>query len=203
MPLQNRVNPFGEIIADPARGMFMGNRGGRIHNLDKTLSRRRWASKQWIICQIEFKGRKRELMAPGSYTELFFLDEVTALAAGHRPCAECRREAFNDFKAAWVRAFGSEREANVRTIDACLHEDRVMRNREQVRYYADDQDLPDGIFVEIDGAPWLIKGSEVFRWTPSGYVERRDRSSGTQNVLTPLSTVQVIAAGYEPIVYLA
>src|SRR4051812_48029475 len=100
MPLQNRVNPSGELFRSPARGTLMGNRGGAIHNREQEIVRQ-YKSRSWIACQLEFKGRRREVMSPGRYTELFFLDEATALAAGHRPCAECRRERFNAFKSAW------------------------------------------------------------------------------------------------------
>ena len=122
MPLQTRITPFGELIADPARGLFMGNRGGRIHGADRKLTARRWASRQWICCRLDFKGRHRTVWGD-SYTELFFLDEVTALAAGHRPCFECRRADALAFTDAWARTCGHHPRAA--EMDATLHAERL------------------------------------------------------------------------------
>lgn len=194
MALQNRVTPKGEIIADPAHGLFMGNRGGRFHNPDKTLGARRWTGKGWIICRTAFKRRKRAVMMPNSYTELFFLDEATALAAGHRPCGECRRVALRAFVAAWDVSGRTP----LKAIDHTLHGERVTRDREQITHFADADKLPDGAFVEIESAAWLVDGDSVFRWTPSEYAERNVRPDGEITVLTPRSTVKVLQAGYSP-----
>lgn len=201
MALQNRVTPKGEIIADPARGLFMGNRGGRFHNPDRTLGARRWAGKAWIICQTEFKGRERDVMAPNSYTELFFLDEATALAAGHRPCGECRRSALKAFLVAWIAASGNEKSGLPRAVDQRLHLDRVTRKREQVTHRADAETLPDGTFVEIENAAWLIDGDDIRRWTPVGYAEKLARPKAEVTVLTPKLTVSVLQAGYKPLIH--
>src|SRR5262245_10377094 len=125
MPLQNRVTPTGEIIADPARGTLMGNRGGPLHRPDQTLGARRWVSKAWICCRLEFKGRRRQVMSPGKYTELFFLDEATALAAGHRPCFECRRAEAEQFARLWAKVHGAHDRARAGDMDRVLHAERV------------------------------------------------------------------------------
>src|SRR5262249_35689626 len=161
-PLQNRVTPFGEIIAVPQRGTLMGNRGGCFHRPDKTLGARRWVSRRWIACVLEFRGRHREVMAPGRYTELFFLDEATALAAGPRPCAECCRDDHERFKDAWRRGNPGERlppGASIDALDAVLHRERVRPDRSKVTYRARLGDLPDGVFVALDddpGAAFLV-----------------------------------------------
>ena len=171
MPLQNRVDPFGAIIAPSARGTMMGNRGGCMHDGTQRLVRP-WASRAWITCLLEFKGQRRELMKPGLYTELFFLDEATALAAGHRPCAECRREDFKLFKTAFSDAARAHGEA-VRLapeMDAILHAERTVRPRPA----ALAQDLPDGVMVERDGAVLINggpSGHEVLLGPGSGSVE--------------------------------
>lgn len=201
MTLQNRVTPFGDIVADPARGLFLGNRCGRFHNPDRTLGVRRWAGKAWLICLTEFKGRRRELMMANGYTELFFLDEATALAAGHRPCGECRRAALKAFVAAWDAASGQETATRLKAIDQTLHVERVARSREQITHLADAGTLPDGAFVEIENAAWLVDGDGVFRWTPSGYGEKNARPYGEVTVLTPRSTVKVLQAGYSPVIH--
>lgn len=197
MVLQNRVNPFGEIISTPERGLFMGNRG-ILHNERRELlypkhKRVPWVTKAWIICQLEFKGRKRQIMAPGHYTELFFLDEATALAAGHRPCAECRREAYSRFKTLWVQAHGDM------PIDATLHQERTDRKGNKQTYSASIATLPTGTFIRLDGKCWLIAGERLCEWSSGGYVT--DCSRPTQlavEVLTPRSTVAVLALGYAP-----
>jgi hypothetical protein len=154
MPLQNRVTPFGEIVAVPERGTMMGNRG-ILHDADRRL-RRRWATPAWICCVLEFRGRRDPVMAPGHYTRLFFLDEPTALAAGHRPCAYCRRDAYLAFRAAWATAnaglgFGTTPRAT--EIDRVLHAERVGPGRAKRLYRADLASLPDGTFVAqaVDG----------------------------------------------------
>jgi hypothetical protein len=200
MPLQNRVSPAGEIFADPARGTFMGNRGGTIHN-DQRRIVRQYASRRWIACVLEFRGRRRVVMSPGRYTELFFLDEAVALAAGHRPCAECRRERFNAFREAWLRSDNPRAGQRVfaHAMDAALHPARINRQRMKVTYPSPAGLLPDGCFVQMDGANWLVLGDALFRWSPAGYVERRPRvRDSIVAVLTPLPMVRCLAAGYRP-----
>ena len=204
MPLQNRVRPFGDIISVSARGTFMGNRG-IIHDAKtKTLLTRRWQHQAWICCVLSFKGYQHPIMGPNAYTELFFLDEVTALAAGHRPCAYCRRADFNLFKQAWIKAkqFEDGRGISAPEIDRTLHRERVTRKREKITYEAPVDKLPDGVMVEDYGRALLISGDHVFPWTPYGYEKALPRPSNAQCfVLTPRSTVEVIAAGYVPITH--
>ena len=150
MPLQNRVSPFGELFADPARGLFMGNRGGRIHTAERTLSRRRWTGRAWICCVLDFRGRRDPVMAPGHYTRLFFLDEPTALAAGHRPCAYCRRAEYNTFREAWASVnwragLGSKPRAV--EIDQVLNDERVEPDGSKRLHPAELDHVPDGVFV--------------------------------------------------------
>jgi hypothetical protein len=199
MVLQNRVTPTGYIIADPARGTLMGNRGV-LHDADRRMSAARWRHQHWIFCRLAFKGRRRQIMAPRRYTELFFLDEVTALAAGHRPCCECRREDFLGFQAAWRQALGVDA-ARAPAIDRVLHRARVEpRSRTQVRFEAHLGDLPDGAFVLLpdDATPLLVWGDRLHPWHPDGYGPPRPRRSGRVKVLTPAPTVAVLRAGYAP-----
>src|SRR5205814_2777553 len=141
MPLQNRVTPFGEIVAVPARGTFMGNRG-RLHDAQQRLTRSRWHLKAWIICVLEFEGRHRTVMAPNRYTELFFLDEATALAAGHRPCFECQRRRYNEFRAAWAAGnLHGPSPVTAGEIDERLHADRLDRSRSKRTFTASLADL--------------------------------------------------------------
>ena len=206
MPLQNRVTPFGEIVAVSDRGSFMGNRG-RIHTEQRTLKTRHWERKAWIICLIQFKGRHREVMAPSTYTELFFLDEATAFAAGHRPCAECRRSDAKRFKNLWLEANGAllqGKSGTLSNMDAILHSERVSRDGTQCRWEARVSELPDGTMVLVDDsrAAFLIQQNYLYLWSPGGYVERRAIPSGqTVTVLTPPSVTRVLAAGYRPVVH--
>jgi hypothetical protein len=197
MPLSNRVDPFSELFAHAARGQFMGNRGGRFHRDDRTLGARRWASLQWICCRVAFKDRHRDVWRTG-YTELFFLDEPTALAAGHRPCFECRRSDALAFAEAWQRAFGLATRPRAVEMDRVLHAERVDgRSKRTHRMPIDD--LPDGAFVVRDGGAFAVSGGALLRWTPSGYTERVQRPRGAMvDVLTPPAVVQALAAGYEP-----
>jgi len=149
MPLQNRVAPDGTIFADAARGLLMGNRGGQLHDAEKRLTARRWASRQWITCALEYKDRHESIMAPGRYTQLFFLDEATALSAGHRPCALCRRADFVRFMEGWQRPHGFQRLPKVAEVDAALHAERVGRDKHKVTFDARLGDLPDGVMVEL------------------------------------------------------
>ena len=190
MPLQNRVLPTGEIVAVAARGLFMGNRG-ILHDDGQRLGRARWKGKAWICCVLQFKGRKRPVMAPGSWTALFFLDEAVALAAGHRPCAECRRADYNAFRAAWGGA------AKAPEIDLILHEAR-LEGRGQRRFLADGASLPDGCFVLSQGQPHLIWGALMRPYAPQGYGPGIPCPDGVVPVLTPAPIVAVLRAGYRP-----
>lgn len=198
MSRPNRVLPTGEIVADPARGLFMGNRG-RIHTDAGLLGPRRWQNVAWITCLLSFKGRRRPLMGAG-YTELFFLDEAVALAAGHRPCAECRRDAFERFRKAWAVAF--EMHPRAPEMDKRLHADRLdVATGNPCRHRAPLAALPDGCFVLApgDGQPCLVLGESLLPFYPQGYGAARPRSGDTDlEVLTPRSTVAVLRAGYVP-----
>jgi hypothetical protein len=198
LPLQNRVTPFGDIIADEGRGLFMGNRGV-LHDAHRRVVRLSQV-RRWIICRLEFRGRRRRIMRPGSYTELFFLDEATALAAGHRPCAECRHADYVRFRQAWAAAHGGP-PPSADAMDAALHGERLAAARTKRTYRALMSALPDGACVEVAAAAWLLWNSALNRWSPGGYVERRRPPRGAVTVLTPSSTVAVIAAGYRPAVH--
>ena len=187
MPLQNRVTPLGELIADPARGLVYGNRGC-LHD-EKGRIRRRYNGKRWIACRLEFRGWKRgPLLLPGKFTELFFLDEATAFAAGHRPCALCRREDYNRFCGIWSGLHPDQ--VGAEAIDAQLHAERQQQSQ------APFAELPDGAFVLEDGAPFLVLESDLLRWTPSGYTERRKRPDGIAVVITPASLAAMLKAGW-------
>jgi hypothetical protein len=205
MPYQNRVTPEGALIATSARGTLMGNRGC-IHDERKRIVRT-YQLRRWIICLLEFKGRWRAIMSPGKYTELFFLDEATALAAGHRPCAECQRERFTMFRAHWAAAnparAGSTAPA-ADAIDSALHRERISGDhyhRDKVKLaYADPLDtLPDGAFVVLDASdtPYLVHGDALYPWSFEGYGLPVARPAGiVAKVLTPRSTVRALAHGY-------
>ncbi|MHB2165643.1 hypothetical protein [Alsobacter sp. R-9] len=204
MPLQNRVTPFGEIIATPELGLFMGNRGA-IHTADGRLAQRRWARQSWVTCRLEWKDINRirkngRLMAPNSYTELFLLDEATALAAGHRPCNDCRKEDLGRLKAAWVGAPKS-----VVPIDEALHRERIDREGRKVTYTARLDTLPDGAIVELPSLPgtaWLVHGGRLKQWSAGGYVAARLCDGATDvTVLTPRSTVGALSSGYRPVIH--
>ncbi len=192
-PRQNRVTPFGELIADPARGLVYGNRGC-LHDEHGRI-RRRYNGKRWISCRLEFKGWQRKaLMQPGKFTELFFLDEATAFAAGHRPCALCRREDYNAF----VELFGVDRADD---IDARLHEERVdPQTRGHRLHRASFADLPDGAFVLIAAAPHLVVGERLRRWTPVGYTTSAVRPSGEAILVTPPSLLPILRGDWRPVV---
>ena len=203
MPHLNRVTPFGVIVAIPERGTLMGNRGV-LHDGTKAI-RRTWQLKRWILCLTEFKNRKRTIMTPSQYTELFFVDEATGLAAGHRPCAECQRQRFLEYRAAWVAGNPKLAGGTLPTaieIDEQLHAERVNGVGEQMRFEAALDGLPDGVIVMLDGEPdaaFLVWRNELLAWSPSGYRDRRPRPTGvTVSVVTPPSTVAAIWAGYIP-----
>jgi hypothetical protein len=199
MPLQNRVTPLGDLVAEPGRGLVYGNRGC-LHD-DRGRIRRRYAGKRWIACRLRFRGWHREpLLQPGRFTELFFLDEATAFAAGHRPCALCRREDYVRFGEIWRSLHPGE--VGAEAIDARLHSERVEpRTREHRLHEAHLANLPDGAFVLRAGIPLLVLGSELLRWSTAGYVERLDRVASSRTTLvTPPSLVEVLRAGWDPLV---
>ncbi len=199
MPLQNRVTPEGDIIATPARGLMMGNRGGRLHRPDKTLTSRRWASRAWIACRLEFNNRQRQLMAPNRYTELFFLDEATALAAGHRPCFECRRQDFMAFAQLWPGANDRSERARVAEMDPVLQAERIDRQRHKVTFQARLKELPDGTMVRWKDKSQLLQAGYLHAWQPEGYSTALPFDApALVDVLTPRSIVKVLAAGYRP-----
>ena len=197
MPLQNRVDPFGELFATPSRGLFMGNRGGRIHTGGRTLTKRRWASRQWICCVLDFKSRQRDVWGR-YYTELFFLDEVTALAAGHRPCFECRRKDAQAFAAAWRQAFKLLRRPRAEEMDLVLHAGRLDGRAKRLHRRSIDG-LSDGAFIVLEQGAWVVRGKTLLRWTPKGYDTSKRRPRGTMvDVLTPPAVIGALAAGYRP-----
>jgi hypothetical protein len=197
MPLPNRVDPFGDLFADPARGQFFGNRGGRFHRDDRTLGIRRWVSSAWICCLLAFKDRHRDVWRKG-YTELFFLDEPTALAAGHRPCFECRRRDAEAFADAWMRASGMRERPRAADMDRVLHAERLDGRRKRTHRRPIDA-LPDGTFVVLADAAFAVRGGSLLRFAASGYdaVHPRPRRRDV-DVLTPPAIVAVLAAGYRP-----
>ena len=200
MPLQNRVNPFGVIFRSPARGTFMGNRGGALHDDQREIIRS-YKSRCWLACVLEFNGRHRIVMSPRRYTELFFLDEAVAFSAGHRPCAECRRRRFNAFKEAWSRAHGNRSPLDLRAaqIDLTLHQARMDSRKRQLTYDASLQSLPNGCFVALDGNAFLVSDDALLLWTPEQYTRKIPRVHGlTVTVLTPRPIVECFRHGYQP-----
>jgi hypothetical protein len=204
MPLQNRVTPFGEIVAVAERGLLMGNRG-ILHDESRHIVRA-WQVRRWIACRTAFRGRQRQLMRPHSYTELFFLDEATAFAAGHRPCAECRYADFQRFKAAWAAWAGTQVTlVSAEQMDAVLHADRMEGRgaHQRKRTYQEEIGmLPDGTFIRLDGEALLVWRGHLLVWSAGGYVAQRMLpTTGSVEVLTPRALVAVLAAGYQPLVH--
>ncbi|CAN5289633.1 hypothetical protein BH09ACT13_BH09ACT13_04330 [soil metagenome] len=199
MPLQNRVTPLGELVADRARGLVYGNRGC-LHDESGRI-RRRYAGKRWIACRLRFRDWHRApLMQPGRFTELFFLDEVTAFAAGHRPCALCRREDYDRLVEIWDDLHPSQ--AGADAIDAQLHAERLAPGTRARRLHeAGLDELPDGAFVLYGDEPFLVLSAQLLRWTAAGYVAARPRPKRMLALLiTPPSLVSVLRAGWEPLV---
>jgi len=195
MPLQNRVTPDMQIVRDNWRGDYMGNRGGRIHDPEsKTLLKRKWASKRWIICVTKFKERQRKIMG-NSYTELFFLDEVSALAAGHRPCFECRREQAKAFGDAWLKTYGKPNGSLADTMDTQLHQERtgehILLDEEAL------EQLPDGAMIKINNTCFAKKNASFFKWSGEGYSKTK-LLKGEAFLLTPRSVLEVLSKGYVP-----
>ncbi len=222
MPLLIRVTPFGALIATSARGMLMGNRGGKFHTEDRTLTTRRWVSRQWICCVLDFNDRQRDVWGR-YYTELFFLDEVTAFAAGHRPCFECRRKDAENFAALFAsthqksarpresgdpeldsRFRGNERSLwpparmSAPAMDRVLHAERLDGKNKRMHRRAVDG-LPDGAMIALDGEAFALRAGQMLRWSPHGYGTRRAKPRGaTVDLLTPPSIVAVLRRGYAP-----
>jgi hypothetical protein len=199
MPLQNRVTPTGDIIATPHRGMFTGNRGIIHDPATKTLTRR-WASKAWLTCVCEFRGRRRKVMSGRSWTELFFLDEATALSAGHRPCFFCRRDDANRFRAAWQAGNGVA-DLLADDIDVVLHRERLDRRAKRLHALpAPPDELPDGAMVQEGTESYLILQGRAFKWSPAGYRAAPNPLQAAM-LLTPPSTLRALNAGYRPVLH--
>ena len=198
-PLQNRVMPTGDIIATPHRGMFTGNRGIIHDPATKTLTRR-WASQAWLTCLCEFKGRRREVMGGRSWTELFFLDEATALAAGHRPCFFCRRDDAVRFRSAWEAGIGVRR-VLAHDIDAVLHRERLSGAKKRLHAWTMPlEELPDGAMLQEGTESFLIVRGQALAWSPAGY-RKAQYAPQDAMLLTPPSTLRALSAGYRPVLH--
>ena len=200
MPLQNRVTPSGDIVSDPHRGLFTGNRGIIHDPASKTLLRKRWSSPAWLTCVCEFRGRRRQVMGGRSWTELFFLDEATAFAAGHRPCYYCRRDDANRFRAAWEQGNGV---ASVLApeIDAVLHRERLDRSKKRLHPLpAPLEELPDGVMLQSGTESYLIAQGRALQWSFAGY-RKVETAINDAMLLTPPSTLRAFAAGYRPLLH--
>ena len=200
MPLQNRVTPLGDIVAVPQRGLFTGNRGIIHDPATRTLLKRRWSSRAWITCVCEFRGWRRAVMARQSWTELFFLDEATALAAGHRPCFFCRRDDANRFRAAWVDGNGVPK-PRAKEMDDVLHGERLDGRIKRLHALPERlDDLPDGAMVHASGDTVLIVKGTALRWSFDGY-QLADIPVGDVRLITPPSTLRALRAGYRPVLH--
>ena len=200
MPLQNRVTPTGDIIATPHRGMFTGNRGIIHDPATKTLLKKRWSSPAWITCVCEFRGWRRKVMGGRSWTELFFLDETTAFAAGHRPCFFCRRDDANRFRAAWEAGNGVKN-VRARQMDAVLHGERLERGKKRLHPLpVPVTELPDGAMVQQGDESFLILQGRALRWSMAGY-EKPEAALDDAMLLTPPSTMRALGAGYRPVLH--
>lgn len=196
MPLPNRVTPFGTLDAVSARGTLMGNRGGMFHDpTTRSLRGRRWASRRWLCCSLAYSGSHRHPVWSRGYTQLFFLDEVTALAAGHRPCAECRRTDARRFQAALATSEGIPL---LSAIDDRLHAERLEGGKPR-RHAMSADDLPDGTVIAIGNLAFAIRGDRVVRWSHDGYRAVQARPAQCVEVVTPPTTVSALKAGYQPL----
>jgi len=200
--LQNRVTPAGEIVSDPGRGLLMGNRGC-LHHPDRTLGTARWRTKAWICCTLNWQGIKRDPMPPGRWTALFFLDEATSLAAGHRPCAYCRRQEFLAYAGAWRHAAGLAERPRASEMDAQLHAERLVPGtRRQHTTPALAGDLPDGVVIRYEGVTGLLAGGRMLPWSSTGYLPPVTLPvPAPVDLLTPPSSAAVLQAGYLPLLH--
>lgn len=200
MHLQNRVTPFGDIVAIPQRGMFTGNRGIIHDPATRTLLKKRWATKTWLVCNCDYKGRRRSVMSGRSWTELFFLDEAVALAAGHRPCFLCRRGAAERFRDCWSAATGA-RDPAAEEIDAVLHSERLDHGHRRIHPVKGPiSALPDGAMVAAHGSAFTLLGGLPHRLTDEGYAAP-EHLEDADELLTPPSTVATLRAGYRPVLH--
>jgi hypothetical protein len=200
MPLQNRVTPAGEIIVTPERGLFTGNRGIIHDPATKTLLSKRWSSPAWLTCLCEFRGRRREVMAGRSWTELFFLDEATAFAAGHRPCFFCRRADAIRFRSAWEAGNGAS-DLHARDIDAVLHRERLENGKKRLHPLPMRlEELPDGAMLQAHGESYLVARGRAHKWSPAGYSKPMSDLTDAM-LLTPPSTLRAFSAGYRAVLH--
>jgi hypothetical protein len=200
MPLQNRVTPTGDIVADPNRGIFTGNRGIIHDPATKTLLKKRWSSPAWITCVCEFRGWRRKVMGGRSWTELFFLDEATAFAAGHRPCFFCRRDDANRFRAAWQQGNGVT-DVLARDMDKVLHGERLEHRKKRLHPLpVPVAELPDGAMLQAGTESFLVLQGRALAWSMAGY-RKAERAMGDAMLLTPPSTLRAISAGYRPVLH--
>lgn len=204
MPLQNRVDPWGQLHAVAARGDWLGNRG--ILHDDRKQVIAQWRHKHWVTCRLEFKGRRREIFGANSYSELFFLDEATAFSAGHRPCAECRRERYKEFKTSWSAANAERIDSSnpsVAEIDNQLHAERAVPGGDKVVFQAELGDLPNGTFIELHGRALLLWADQLHTWSATGYSPFRDMvpPSTKVSILTPRSLVRMFNRDFKPQVH--
>jgi len=199
-PLQNRVTPFGDVVAMSQRGLYIGNRGIIHDPATKTLLRRRWTTKAWLVCLLDYKGRHREVMVGRSWTELFFLDEAVALAAGHRPCFFCRRADAEAFRAAWGKAKGGEA-PRAPEMDAVLHQERLDQGLKRIHPIPGPVgELPDGAVIVAAGEAYTIAHGRAFCWNEQGY-QAGQQIPRADGLLTPPSTLRAIRAGYRPVLH--
>jgi hypothetical protein len=200
MPLQNRVTPFGEIVAVPQRGTLTGNRGIIHDPATRSLLTRRWATKAWITCRCDYKGIRRAVMATRSWTELFFLDEATAFAAGHRPCFLCRRDAARSFRLAWAAGNGGPLPAAPQ-MDAVLHDQRLLGGRKRIHALAIGiADLPDGAMIAARSQAFVVVAGQPLLWQPDGY-RRVNVPIDAEGLITPPAIVAALRAGYRPMLH--
>lgn len=198
--LQNRVDPFGNIIRTSARGAWLGNRGV-IHSPEREIVRP-FKLKAWIICMLEFRGRHRQVMMPNRWTELFFFDEATAFSAGHRPCFQCRYADHRRFKTCWLKGnpeYGFDEKTSIHLIDEIIHRERIKPDKSKVIFPEKAANLPDGAFILLDNNAHLVLNGWLYLWSPFGYEKKMPVPvSETVEVLTPRSIVNTFSAGYMP-----
>ena len=202
MARTNRVDPWGIVRAVPDRGTLLGNRGV-IHDTHENVIRTH-KSQAWITCRLEFKDITRPIMSPGKWTELFFLDEATAFSAGHRPCGYCRRDRFNEFKSAWLRANGDrlgQGPRGIERIDKVVHPERISQGR-KVTYKAPLRNLPSGTMIEEGSQAYLVWNNNLFRWGFAGYsFDGVEPQCTVVSVLTPETYVRAFVEGFRPTVH--